>query len=69
MILFALTCRPPLRPSPPRLLRLLSLRLKHYETEYRNVRRSSTHTSSHSVGIEHVRNIGIIAHVDAVRLI
>ncbi|OTB03356.1 hypothetical protein M426DRAFT_321925 [Hypoxylon sp. CI-4A] len=64
MSLHALKCPAPLRYSS--LVRLSSLYLRQYESTRLNIRRISNH--SHTLGdsgIEHVRNIGIIAHVDA----
>ncbi|KAI0899656.1 P-loop containing nucleoside triphosphate hydrolase protein [Annulohypoxylon nitens] len=64
MSLFALTCRAPLRYS--QLVRLASIYSKHYERTRFNVRQYSTRTViQHDTGIQYVRNIGIIAHVDA----
>ncbi|KAI4867044.1 P-loop containing nucleoside triphosphate hydrolase protein [Hypoxylon rubiginosum] len=64
MSLFALTCRAPSRYSG--LVRLSPLYSRHYGGTYFSVRRVSTHPTSHTDnGIRYVRNIGIIAHVDA----
>ncbi|KAI1461417.1 P-loop containing nucleoside triphosphate hydrolase protein [Annulohypoxylon moriforme] len=64
MSLLALTCRAPLRCS--QLVRLTSLYSRHYDTTRFNVRRLSSHSvTQHDTGIQYVRNIGIIAHVDA----
>ncbi|KAI1210818.1 P-loop containing nucleoside triphosphate hydrolase protein [Annulohypoxylon truncatum] len=64
MSLFALTCRAPLRCS--QLVRLTSIYSRHYERTRFNIRQFSSHTVTHQdTGIQYVRNIGIIAHVDA----
>ncbi|KAI2469350.1 P-loop containing nucleoside triphosphate hydrolase protein [Annulohypoxylon bovei var. microspora] len=64
MSLFALTCRAPLRCS--QLVRLTSLYSRRYESTRFNIRRFSSRTVTHQdTGIQYVRNIGIIAHVDA----
>ncbi|KAI6087924.1 P-loop containing nucleoside triphosphate hydrolase protein [Hypoxylon rubiginosum] len=64
MNLIALTCRAPFRYSG--LVRLSSLYSRHYGSTHLNVRRVSTQSTSHTdAAIRYVRNIGIIAHVDA----
>ncbi|KAI0152327.1 P-loop containing nucleoside triphosphate hydrolase protein [Hypoxylon sp. NC0597] len=64
MSLYALTCRAPLRHS--QLVRLTSLCSKHYDKTRCSTRRFSSHASiQKDTGIRYVRNIGIIAHVDA----
>ncbi|KAI1095915.1 P-loop containing nucleoside triphosphate hydrolase protein [Rostrohypoxylon terebratum] len=63
MSLFALTCRAPLRYS--QLVRLASIYSRHSERTRFHVRQYSSHVIQHDTGIQYVRNIGIIAHVDA----
>ncbi|KAI1142262.1 P-loop containing nucleoside triphosphate hydrolase protein [Hypoxylon sp. FL0543] len=64
MSLYALTCRAPLRYS--QLVRLKSLCSRHYDKSRFSARRlSSQNSTQRDTGIQYVRNIGIIAHVDA----
>ncbi|KAI1775175.1 P-loop containing nucleoside triphosphate hydrolase protein [Hypoxylon cercidicola] len=63
MSLFALTRRAPFRYSA--LVRLSSLSLYSRHDGSFSVRQVSTRSTSHTNGIRYVRNIGIIAHVDA----
>ncbi|KAI1650813.1 P-loop containing nucleoside triphosphate hydrolase protein [Daldinia loculata] len=64
MSLLALTCRAPLGRS--QLAIFSSTYLRHYGSTRFSVRRLSSHTATpRDTGIEYVRNIGIIAHVDA----
>ncbi|KAI1377516.1 P-loop containing nucleoside triphosphate hydrolase protein [Hypoxylon crocopeplum] len=65
MSLFALTCRAPIRYS--RLPRLTSLYSRYYDSTRSSVRRLSSQVGSNNGAgeIDYVRNIGIIAHVDA----
>ncbi|KAI1105818.1 P-loop containing nucleoside triphosphate hydrolase protein [Jackrogersella minutella] len=66
MALIALTCRAPLMRYS-RSIRLTSLYSRHYESTRFSVRQSSSRAAAprRETGIELVRNIGIIAHVDA----
>ncbi|KAI0387643.1 P-loop containing nucleoside triphosphate hydrolase protein [Hypomontagnella monticulosa] len=64
MSLFALTCRAPLRY--PQLVRLSPLYSRHFKSTLLKSRSfSSRNATTQDHGINYVRNIGIIAHVDA----
>ncbi|KAI2637028.1 P-loop containing nucleoside triphosphate hydrolase protein [Hypomontagnella submonticulosa] len=64
MSLLALTCRAPLRY--PQLVRLSSLYSRHFKSTHLKARsNSSRNVTAQDTGITYIRNIGIIAHVDA----
>ncbi|KAI1470780.1 P-loop containing nucleoside triphosphate hydrolase protein [Daldinia caldariorum] len=64
MSLLALTCRAPLGYS--RLLISSSICSRHHGSTWFSIRRLSSHTATpRDASISYIRNIGIIAHVDA----